>query len=408
MTYAYLEDLRSNWGGKVCLFGAGYIGKTWGYDLVCAAGFKVDFFCDNNIASGTKVRGDIEVVDIQYLISERDRTLVFLTVSHQIQKVITEQLRKNGIFRVINIDRVSLAEILDSIDISGEAVKQRYHAVYNDIEFLEKKFEYKTGYKLNIGNPKTFNEKLQWLKVYNHKSEYTQLVDKYLVKQFVEERIGGKYIIPTLGVWRTFDEIDFSELPEQFVLKCTHDSGSIVIVDDVNRFDKKEAEKRLTEALKINYFWMGREWPYKNVERRIIAEKYIAEAREMIDYKFLCFNGKVRSIFTCSDRFSGDGLKVTFFDKEWKRLPFERHYPASKRKIVKPAHFHLMIELAEKLSAGIPFVRIDLYDIEEKIYFGEMTFFPGGGMEEFSPEKWDRTMGDWIVLPEVNDLKEEL
>lgn len=260
---------------------------------------------------------------------------------------------------------------------------------------------YRTKYKPDIRNPKTFNEKLQWLKIYNHNPEYTRLVDKYEVKRFVEEKIGKKYVIPTLGVWNSFDEIEFKKLPEQFVLKCTHDSGSVVIVEEKDKLDIKEVRNKLNKALNTNYFWSQREWPYKNVQRRIIAEKYICDSSKdgIKDYKFLCFNGVVKMIFTCTERYSKEGLKVTFFDNEWNRMPFERHYQSSNKVITKPKNLELMIELAQQMSQGIPFVRVDFYEIEFKVYFGEMTFFPGGGMEEFKPQEWDRILGDWIILP---------
>ncbi|MCM1154896.1 MAG: glycosyl transferase [Roseburia sp.] len=368
---------------------------------------KVDFYCDNNVKPGTVIRDNIKVKDIEYLYQKKDRLQVFLTVSGQYQDMIIEQLYQQGISNVIVVDHVLLAQLLDSIDMSDdESVQRRYHAVYNDIVYLEKKFENRMGCKLNFDNPLTFNEKLQWLKVYNRRPEYIQMVDKYAVKEYVAEKIGAEYIIPTLGVWDSFEQINFEKLPQKYVLKCTHDAGSIVIVDGIKKFNKAEARRKLNTALGLNYFWMGREWPYKNVRRRIIAEKYMSESSEMIDYKFLCFNGKVKTIFTCTERFSGDQLKVTFFDTEWNRMPFERHYPASTRPILRPLNFKLMIELAEELSKGIPFVRVDFYEMENRVYFGEMTFFPGGGMEEFTPEKWDRILGDWITLPEkTNPLR---
>ena len=299
------------------------------------------------------------------------------------------------------MDNVLLSEILESIELSNnESVKLKYSTIYDDVEFLKRKFKYKVGYTLNIQSPKTFNEKMQWLKVYYHNPYYIKLVDKYAVKEYAEKKIGSEYIIPTIGVWSNFDEINFDSLPSEFVLKCTHDSGSVVIVDKNNQFDKNIIEEKLTRALKINYFWLGREWPYKHVKRRIIAEKYISKPAEMIDYKFLCFNGQVKTIFTCTDRFSDSGLRVTFFNRKWERLPFERHYPASKELIEQPEHLQLMIELSEKLSEEIPFVRVDFYEIKHRVYFGEMTFFPGGGMEEFMPQKWDDILGSWINLPQ--------
>ena len=292
--------------------------------------------------------------------------------------------------------------------------------VYGDLRFLYRRivspeymlkrmFRKRVGYQLDLNNPKTFNEKLQWLKLHDHNPLYTTMVDKYAVKEYVADKIGAQYIIPTLGVWDHFDEIEFDKLPDQFVLKCTHDSGSVVVVADKGKIDKDVAKEKLENGLRHNYYYAGYEWPYKNVPPRIIAEKFMADEKQselglddMTDYKFMCFNGIVRCVFTCTDRRSDDGLKVTFFDNDWKQLPFERHYPAAAAGSIKrPNQFGLMKQLAEKLSENIPFVRVDFYEINNQVYFGELTFYPGAGMEEFSPEKYDYILGEWIKLPNV-------
>ena len=284
-----------------------------------------------------------------------------------------------------------------------------YRRIVNPEFVLKKMFKERMGYSLNLDNPKTFNEKLQWLKLHDHNPLYTTMVDKYAVKEYVAEKIGAQYIIPTLGVWDHFDEIEFDKLPDQFVLKCTHDSGGVVVVTDKGKIDKDVAKEKLENGLRHNYYYAGYEWPYKNVPPRIIAEKFMADEKQsesglddMIDYKFMCFNGIVRCVFTCTDRRSDDGLKVTFFDNDWKQLPFERHYPAAAAGSIKrPNQFGLMKQLAEKLSENIPFVRVDFYEINNQVYFGELTFYPGAGMEEFSPEKYDYILGEWIKLPNV-------
>ena len=269
----------------------------------------------------------------------------------------------------------------------------------DDAKYLKKKYRLKMGKELDLDNPKTFNEKLQWLKLSDRKDIYTTMVDKYEAKKYVANIIGKEYIIPTFGVYNKFDEIDFAKLPKRFVIKCTHDSGGLVICRDKAKFDKKAAKKKINKSLKRNYYYSGREWPYKNVKPRIIIEKYMEEdgKDELIDYKVMCFGGKAKMIFTCTERF-GDGLKVTWFDLDWNRLPFERHYPVSKKDIPKPKNLKKMIELSEKLAEGMVFVRIDWYEINGKLYFGEYTFYPGSGTEEFTPEKWDKRLGDWIDL----------
>lgn len=272
----------------------------------------------------------------------------------------------------------------------------------SDRKYLEMTYRLVIGKELNLDDPKSFNEKLQWLKLYNRKNVYTKMVDKYEVKKIVSELIGNEYIIPTLGVWDRFEDIDFSKLPDKFVLKCTHDSGGVVICKDKNTFDVDEAKNKINKALSRNFYYAGREWPYKNVKPRIIAEEYISsgDSKDLKDYKLMCFNGKVKCSFVCSNRNSKNGLNVDFYDINWEKMPFERHYPNSKEKVQKPNNYELMVSLAEKLAKDIPFVRVDFYEVNNKVYFGELTFFPGAGFEEFTPEEWDYTLGSWLKLPE--------
>jgi len=287
-----------------------------------------------------------------------------------------------------------------------------YLGMYNhmsDSDYLKKAFYYEMGKTLNLNNPKTFNEKLQWLKVYDHNPQYTVMVDKYKAKKYVADIIGEQYIIPTIAVWDKVEDIDWDSLPRQFVLKVTHDSGGLVICKDKSKLDIKSAQKKLRKSLKHDYYLEHREWPYKNVPRKIIAEKYMSnqtvigmdnEVGELTDYKLMCFGGEVKCTFTVSDRFSGAGMKVTVFDLNWNELPFgRRHCPKSQVPIKKPSNYEKMIELAEKLSEGLPFLRVDFYEVNSQIYFGELTFFPASGFEEFTPEEWDFTLGNWLELP---------
>lgn len=272
-----------------------------------------------------------------------------------------------------------------------------------DDMYLKKMYKALIGEKLDLRCPKSFNEKIQWLKLYDHNRLYSILADKIDVKEYISKIIGEQYIIKTLAVWESSDEIDISSLPEKFVLKCNHDGGVIPCKNKAS-FDLESAKKELDRRMKRNYFYWGREWCYKNIKPRILAEEYMEneldKEGDLLDYKLMCFNGKVKCSFVCSERFSGTGLKVTFFDNDWNVMPFERHYPKSKRKIARPKHFEEMIMLAEKLSEGIPFVRVDFYEINNRVYFGEMTFYPGNGFEEFTPKEWDYKIGSWIKLPE--------
>ena len=258
------------------------------------------------------------------------------------------------------------------------------------------------GKKLNLKNPQTFNEKLQWLKLYDRKDVYTTMVDKYEVKKYVANIIGEEYIIPTLGIYDKFEDIDFNKLPNQFVMKCTHDSGSTIICKDKNEFNIDEAKKKINKCLKHNYYYSFREWPYKNVKPRIIIEKFMKSNEiGLRDYKIMCFNGKVKCSFVCLNRYSSEGLNIDFFDLEWKKMPFKRHYENSKEKIEKPINYELMINLSEKISEKSEFMRVDWYEIDQKLYFGEITFFPGAGFEEFEPEEYDKILGDMLELPKT-------
>ncbi len=270
--------------------------------------------------------------------------------------------------------------------------------------YLKILYRLRIGHKLDLKDPKTYNAKLQWLKLYNRRPEYSRLVDKAEVKGIVAEKLGQEYVIPTLGVWDRVENIDVDSLPRQFVLKCTHDSGSVLVCRDKDAFDFDVAREKLRQNLKKNMFWWGREWPYKAVAPRIIAEAYLeAEEQELRDYKLMCFNGQVRCSFICSDRFSKKGLHVTFFDRQWQVMPFCRHYPNVPEGFPKPQGYEKMVELAELLSRDMPSVRVDFYEVGGRIYFGEVTFFPGCGFEEFTPESWDETLGSWITLPEKKE-----
>ena len=271
-----------------------------------------------------------------------------------------------------------------------------------DETYLKIAFRIRMGKKLNLKNPVSYSEKLQWLKLYNRNPLYTQLVDKSSAKDYVSNIIGKAFIIKTLGVYNNFEEINFDKMPQKFVIKCTHDSGGIVICKDKNHFDKKKARKVIQRCLKHNFYFGQREWPYKNVKPRIIVEEYLedSETMELRDYKFFCFDGSVKALFIATDRYSENETCFDFFDSDFNHLPFENGHPCSKKEIEKPKCFDQMKEIASKLSLGFPQVRIDLYEVNGKVYFGEYTFFHWSGMMPFKPEKWDMVFGDWIDLPQ--------
>jgi hypothetical protein len=252
----------------------------------------------------------------------------------------------------------------------------------------------------DLEHPKTFNEKLNWLKLHDRNPLYVRMVDKYEAKEYVSSIIGSQYIIPTLGVWEQFDDIEFDKLPNQFVLKCTHDSEGLVIVKDKSKLDKKAAKVKIENALKCNFYYIGREWPYKDVKPRIIAEQYMSNnGGDLDDYKVHNFDGVPKLILICSERFSESGLKEDFYDENWQRLDMCRiSHPNSTHIKKKPDCLDEMLKLSQKLADGIPFLRTDFYEIDGKLYFGELTFYPASGFEPFSPDEWDYKMGQWITL----------
>ena len=259
------------------------------------------------------------------------------------------------------------------------------------------------GKSLNLSNPVTFNEKIQWLKLYDHNPEYTTLVDKFAVKQLVADAIGKEYVVPTLGIWKHYDDIDFNKLPNRFVLKCTHDSGCVEIVNDKTTLNHAITRDRFEKILKINYYNYTKEWPYKNVPPQIIAEEYLEDyqgANELSDYKLFFFSGDCKAILVCQHRFSADGLRMTFYDPEWKRFDFTRgsdrtFYPS----VEKPAQLDRIIEIGQVLAKEYPLVRMDFYIAHDHVYFGEYTFYPSSGFMKFYPDSWDHVFGDWVELP---------
>lgn len=278
------------------------------------------------------------------------------------------------------------------------------HGMYNnmpDKEFLEKMFRIKMGRELDLDNPLTFNEKLQWLKLYDRKPVYSIMVDKYEAKKYVASIIGDEYIIPTIGVWDNANEIDFTELPNQFVLKCTHDSHGLVICKDKSKLDVTAARKKLADGLKRNYYYRFREWPYKDVKPRIIAETYMEDSatNELMDYKVFCFNGVAKCYKVDFDRFKDH--HANYFDMDGKMISIGEVVcpPDDKRIIDAPKNIKLMTQFANLLSKEIPFLRADFYDVDGRLYFGELTFYPASGFGRFIYNGNDEMLGSWVKLP---------
>lgn len=274
----------------------------------------------------------------------------------------------------------------------------------SDKTFLEMYYCVMTKKKIDLNSPKSFNEKLQWLKLYDRKPEYTKMVDKYKVREYIANKIGEEYLIPLLGVWDDPDDIDFESLPNQFVLKCNHDSGGLSICRNKKSFDFERAKKKLKKSLNTNYYYSGREWVYKNVKPLVLAEKYMEDncSNQLTDYKFYCFNGEAKFLYISTGLEDHSTARIGFYDLDFNRMEFRRSdYALPEKDPIKPQNFNEMIAIANKLSHGIPFIRVDLYNINDKIYFSELTFYPCSGYMPFEPIEWDYKLGKLIELPEI-------
>ena len=283
---------------------------------------------------------------------------------------------------------------------------EKFSFLFPDKLYLSMLFKLLVGYNIDWNNPKSFNEKLNWLKLYHRKQLYTSLVDKAQVKDYVSKIIGEQYVIKTLGIWDSTSNIEWKSLPEQFVLKTTNGGGGggVIICKSKHDLNKEKIEAMLNQALKQNIYRGLREWPYKNVIPRILAEEYLEDSQyhELPDYKFFCFDGEVKALFVATERFSGD-VKFDFFDSDFNHLDIVQKHPMSQNVIKKPACFEEMKQIASNLSKGIPHVRIDLYEVNGRVYFGEMTFYHHGGMVPFHPSNWDYIFGSWLRLPNKFD-----
>lgn len=275
--------------------------------------------------------------------------------------------------------------------------------IRDDRKYIEYVWKHRMNYPLNLDNPQRYNEKLQWIKLYDHRDIYTTMVDKCEAKKYVAPIIGEQYIIPTLAVWDKVEDINTDNLPNQFVLKTTHDSGGVVICHDKTKFDLEKAKKKLERSLQRDFYILAREWPYKNVHRRIIAEQYMEdnETKELRDYKFFCFDGVPKALFIATDRQNREEPYFDFFDMDFNHLDMRHGHPNAPHLPEKPKCFEEMKVLAAKLSKGYPHIRVDLYEVNGKVYFGELTLFHHTGMVNFEPEKWDDIFGSWLDLSQI-------
>lgn len=284
-----------------------------------------------------------------------------------------------------------------------DSVEQFYYRhLTSDIKWIKKHYKKQQGKELNLDNPVEFGEKLQWLKLYWHDPLARKCADKYLVREVIKNSIGEDYLNELIGVYERVEDIDYDSLPNKFVLKGTHGSGFNLICDDKETFDWAYAKTFMDRWLHKDYYLKNREWVYKDLKPRIICEKYLSEDNNetaLIDYKFYCFNGEVKYCQVIRDR--DEDETIDFYDLNWNKMPFNglRDCPISKKDYPKPINYEKMIELARQLAFDFPFVRVDFYNIEGRIIFGELTFFPSSGMGHFTPKEWNKKIGDLIELP---------
>lgn len=279
--------------------------------------------------------------------------------------------------------------------------KGRYTCILPDKLYLKMMYTQRLGKKINLKKPKTFSEKQNWLKLYDRRPEYTMMADKYKVREYIADKIGEDYLVPLLGVWDSPDDIDFDSLPDKFVFKCNHDNG-VIICQDKSKLDIEKTKDELRFRLNRDYYKNEREWCYKNIPRKIICEKYMENNNGVmpIEYKLFCFNGEPKAVLICSNRFGESGVKLDTYDTNWEYLNVRwGNSDASGDVFEEPSDFSILCEISRALSTNIPFVRVDFNLWENKLYFGELTFFPVGGFAEAKPENWDEVFGAWLKLP---------
>ncbi|MFI3281389.1 MAG: ATP-grasp fold amidoligase family protein [Rikenellaceae bacterium] len=302
-----------------------------------------------------------------------------------------------GVITYINRPKVLMVSML-----------KRFKHVIPDKAFVRAEYRLKMGRWPDLKNPTLLSEKIQWLKLFDHNTQYVPLVDKVEAKKHVSKIIGEEHIIPTIGVWRKAREIDFDALPEQFVLKCNHRGGGVVFIcRDKATFNFKRAKRKLRRQLRKSMYSSTKEWPYKNVRRRIICEQYMVDESgcELKDYKFYCFNGEPKFCQLVSNRYAESETCKDIYDAEWRLQEFSGPFNAGDTPVnraeplPRPENYSQMLEIAAKLSKGMPFARIDLYNINGVIYFGEITLYPASGMRQFYPLEWNKRIGDWVTLP---------
>lgn len=399
MRYETLKELKEkNNSANICLFGAGLVGSTWGYDLLSAMGFHIDYYCDNNIGGGQEIRDEIKTISLEELYAMKKNLLVFITVIDKYQKSIKEQLEENGVYNTVSVDYSFMQAFIDSLlEINDKHLNNKFKCILDDKEYISRKFKYIFGYELDFNNPKTYNEKINVDKLSNRDSHKTRLVDKFLVKDWVKEQIGEKYVTRLYGVWDDANDIDFETLPEAFALKTNNGSNKNIIVKYKNKIDYAQVRKQLNEWKDEKLAYGTRELQYKDIVPKIICEEYLEGVADNIyDYNVFCFHGEPEYIWCIKGSHKPD-CQASFYNKKWEMQPFSYGYPKDNVLAPKPEKLEEMLALSRILCKEFPHVRVDWYILPDgRILFGEMTFSTWAGFQHFVPEEYDAYFGTLI------------
>ena len=399
MRYDDLKKLQNNMKGHVvCIFGAGLIGSTWAYDLLKAAGFHINFYCDNNKEENLEIRDGVKTVSLENLYSVKDNVLVFITIlDEEHHNSVKRQLEEKGIYNIIKVDYCFLHTFMGSlIEKNDPRINDQFKCILDDKEYICRQFKYRFGYDLNLENPKTYNEKINWEKLYNRDERKTKLADKFLVRNWVREQVGEEHLTKIYGVWDDADEIDFTMLPSAFALKTNNGSGRNIIVKDKTQIDQREVCKQLNEWKNKNYTDY-REFQYKDIVPKIICEEYLDGVAESVyDYNIFCFHGEPIYIW-CIKGSHKKNCQASFYNKNWEMQPFSYGYPKDNVLAPRPEKLEEMLELSRILSKDFQHVRVDWYNLPDgRVLFGEITFSTWAGFQHFEPEEYDLIFGNMI------------
>lgn len=402
-SYRDLEKIARQWKGKVCLFGAGQIGRTWGYDVICAAGFTIDFYCDNRIEGVKHVNG-IPVIAPEQLYQYGDMVLVILVLTEKYQKEVSTQLENHGIKNMFYMDYYIQQKLVESIRLSGKnEVIAKYECIADDIAYIKRRFYYQLGYPLNEKKPCTLNEKIQWLKINDYKEIYTTYADKYEVRNYIRNKFGEQYLIPLLYVTENNEMINENTITEYpCIVKPNHSCGNWKILKTPKETDWEELRWECENWLKKNHYYVGRENQYKDITPRIIVEKLLQtkEGKLPNDYKLHFFNGECEFIYCSIDREGANYRKI--YDINWQPLDFmwsgQGERKGQGQDIDRPITFKEMYRIGSEIAKDLRYVRVDFYEVEGKLYCGEITLRHGSGFDKFCPITYDRYYGDKLKL----------